>query len=241
MPLTISLVGSLAAHNATFDFNNLSGRLALMIFCKMALNTDLDLLSKNPEMSFSRLYNPFWRVTEKFDGTHNRFRAARSEIFRIIDEIVQERRKLRSSGALEYGKDFLSTLLDNPSLEDDEKLLRDTLVTLLFAARDNIQNVLGWSLYELERSPQWLEKMRDESRNHADVHSIQYKDLSCGRTLRSHLERNTLFIKQCSMKLCDFGQVFQRMLGEVMVTKGDYVLWSDFAMMRDEKVWGADA
>uniref|UniRef100_A0A0W0FBP4 Putative monooxygenase n=1 Tax=Moniliophthora roreri TaxID=221103 RepID=A0A0W0FBP4_MONRR len=264
MPLTVSLVESLAAHNATFDFNKLSGRLALMIFCKMALNNDLDLLSKTPEylvarnplmdavytmnsISSSRLYNPFWRVTEKFDGTHTRFRTARSEISKIIDEIVQERRKLHSSGALECGKDFLSALLDNPSLEDDQKLLRDTLVTLLFAARDNIQNVLGWSLYELGRSPQWLERMRNECRSHEDVHLIQYKDLS-KYPIHQAVFYETLRLwpgvpKNARRALADdvLPAIPDQGFQEVMVAKGDYVLWSDFAMMRNEKVWGADA
>ncbi|ESK97209.1 cytochrome p450 monooxygenase [Moniliophthora roreri MCA 2997] len=237
MPLTVSLVESLAAHNATFDFNKLSGRLALMIFCKMALNNDLDLLSKTPEylvarnplmdavytmnsISSSRLYNPFWRVTEKFDGTHTRFRTARSEISKIIDEIVQERRKLHSSGALECGKDFLSALLDNPSLEDDQKLLRDTL---------------------------WLERMRNECRSHEDVHLIQYKDLS-KYPIHQAVFYETLRLwpgvpKNARRALADdvLPAIPDQGFQEVMVAKGDYVLWSDFAMMRNEKVWGADA
>ena len=59
-------------------------------------------------------------------------------------------------------KDFLGALLRDTEVQEDPKALRETLVTLLFAGRDNVQNVLSWSVYELSQSPSWMEKMQAE-------------------------------------------------------------------------------
>ena len=73
--------------------------------------------------------------------------------------------------------DFLSALLEGPTY-NDPILIRDTLVVLLFAGRDNTQNSLAWSLHALMNSPHWIDRMRAEAKLHASHNEeLLYSDL----------------------------------------------------------------
>ncbi len=99
----------------------------------------------------------------------------------MVDELVHTRRneikraKFNTAGS---NGDYLSVLLQNPTYKDTI-MLRDILVTLLFAGHDNSQNALVWSLYALSHHPQWIDKMRKEAMEHNEKgHELHYADLS---------------------------------------------------------------
>ena len=74
--------------------------------------------------------------------------------------------------------DFLTALLQDPTF-DDPMLIRDILVTLLFAGRDNTQNVLAWGLYALMGAPEWVDRLRAEAEaNKIQGQELQYTDLT---------------------------------------------------------------
>lgn len=79
---------------------------------------------------------------------------------RYVDKIVHERQQQDWSGTQTF--DYLSQLLNNTEYNDPISV-RDTLVTLLFAGRDNTQNSLAWSMHALLRHPEWATRMRNEA------------------------------------------------------------------------------
>lgn len=82
------------------------------------------------------------------------------------------------------GGDFLASLLDSGLSDTD---IRDAIVTLFFAGHDNFLNVLGWSLHELSRAPEWLNRMREEAQStNSQGGVIGYADISV-RSLRAFL------------------------------------------------------
>ena len=108
--------------------------------------------------------NPFWKWTEKLTGADKEFDKARKYIFDIVDDIVTERRHEMETSPKEVTADYVSQLLmATDDSAKDALLIRDTLVTLLFAGRDNTHNSLNWSMHSLLRHPEWMEKMREEA------------------------------------------------------------------------------
>lgn len=69
-------------------------------------------------------------------------------------------------------------LLKDPAF-DDPVLIRDIMVTMLFAGRDNTQNVLAWALHSLMATPQWVERLREEAASNRDpIHEVAYSDVA---------------------------------------------------------------
>ncbi len=56
----------------------------------------------------------------------------------------------------------MTSFLQNPASKD-KIFLRNIMVTMLFAGRDNTSSSLAWSLYEMSRCPGWLQRMREEA------------------------------------------------------------------------------
>lgn len=130
-------------------------------------------------ISISRLFNPAWRVTEavshkiilicnlttfliniQLDGTRQRFGEAKRVLSTIIDELIQHHTSSERLPNLAE-TDYLTALLEDKK-EQDLDSVRDTLTTLFFAGKDSTQNAILWALYELIRSPQWIDLMREE-------------------------------------------------------------------------------
>ncbi|KZT10650.1 cytochrome P450 [Laetiporus sulphureus 93-53] len=263
MTLAHGLLHYAAKRDVTIDFNELCGRLVLAIFCKLALSLDMPLLTdasclSEPHVivenlhvlntiSSGRLPNPFWTITEKLDGRERRFKAARQQLFKVIEDIIKSRQDASDNGGTH--RDFLSTLLEEEDTTDLD-LMRDELVSLLFAGRDTTQNALIWSLHELSRSPAWFDKMREEAQmnalppNHAadpctrlqnyPIHlAVLYETLrlwpGVPKNGRSALRDDVL------------PAIPDRGYDPIRVGKGNFVAWSDWDMMKGEAIWGPDA
>ncbi|EGO28594.1 putative monooxygenase [Serpula lacrymans var. lacrymans S7.9] len=262
VPVAKELLTSAAKDGLEVDFDNFCGRIVLAIFCKTSMSVETNMLTSDPaclstpdrmmdavmtlnHISSGRLYDPLWQITEIFTGTRRAFNLVRSELYDIVNNIIQDRKM-----SCEDKGDFLSTLLSDSSLgAKDPDFLRDTLVTLLFASRDNTQNVLGWSLYEMSRKPEWFDKMREEA--------LALKDLDGEVTRYGELSKYHIHLavfyetlrlwpgvpKNARLALRDdvLPAIPEYGYGPVRISKGDYILWSDFSMMRNPKVWGSDA
>lgn len=126
-------------------------------------------------MSYIDVYSYFLQL----DGLGKRFRSSRQVCYSVIENMVKSRQAASVKNGGDKQQDFLGALLrDKVSKNSDSKTLRDTLVTLLFAGRDNVQNVLSWSLYELSRSPEWMERLRDEANKvRRTVGTLRYEEL----------------------------------------------------------------
>ncbi|KAH9920287.1 cytochrome P450 [Fomitopsis serialis] len=265
VPTVRSLLRTASLQNVAIDWKDLSGRLALSIFCKMAfdmptdmLTTELsclkqtnvlsDTLSTLSVITADRLFNPAWRLTERFDGTRNRFNAAKARLSAIVDDLIRDH---SSSGGFnaEESTDYLTALLASTG-EQDLSSTRDTLMTLFFAGRDSTQNAILWALYELTRSPGWITLMREElaSRPPKGADGIMtFGELQnypvhlavFFETLRlwPGLPKNARVATEDDV----LPAIPEKGLPAVKVNKGDFLLWSDMAMMRNEDIWGPDA
>ncbi|KAJ8454149.1 hypothetical protein ONZ45_g19418 [Pleurotus djamor] len=117
-------------------------------------------------------------------------------------------------------------------------------MTLLFAGRDNVQNALSWTLTELHKKPEWVQRLREESESlNPNDGVIPYEALN---TYHIHLAvvYETLRLwpgvpKNARLVLedCVFPAIPEWGLSELSLVRGDYLIWSDYDMMRNDKVW----
>ncbi|MFY1668898.1 cytochrome P450 [Plantactinospora sp. WMMB334] len=119
-----------------------------------------------------------------------RFRRARAELQRIVDELVRERTRDPS------GDDALSRLVVSTSGERDpavgRRRMRDELVTLLLAGHETTASTLGWTFHLLDRHPQVRERVRAEAREvlgdrlpeYEDLHGLRYTSMVVEEVMR---------------------------------------------------------
>jgi cytochrome P450 len=90
-----------------------------------------------------------------------RFRRARRDLQRVVDQLVAER------GADVGGDDVLSRLIVSTGREPDPRVgrqrLRDELVTLLLAGHETTASTLGWTFHLVDQHPEVRERLRDEA------------------------------------------------------------------------------
>jgi cytochrome P450 len=90
-----------------------------------------------------------------------RFRRARADLERIVDDLVARRDDV-------YGRDdVLSRLILSTGAEPDPRVrrqrLRDELVTLLLAGHETTASTLGWTLYLIDSHPEVRERLHAEA------------------------------------------------------------------------------
>ncbi|KAK0184460.1 cytochrome P450 [Armillaria mellea] len=259
----INLLHEADLTNTIIDWNDLCGRLALTTFFMMAFNRPTNMISKElsclqesdviadslyvlNKISANRLFNPLWSITDRLDGSWSAFHKAKSDLLAVIEALIAERLSLAANRETN-NQDYLDTLLQDRS-DAEMPAIRDTLMTLLLAGRDSTHNTLSWALYELLRVPHWIRRLREESSsNLASGQLLSYDLLS---NFPNHL---AVFYEMLRLwpglpknaRLATEDDILPPIpaanLPAVKIAKGDFVLWSDYDMMRSPEIWGAEA
>ncbi|KAI0363189.1 cytochrome P450 [Pilatotrama ljubarskyi] len=264
VPVTRELLRDASRKGTTIDWNDLAARMTLSILTLSSMDFDpgsitpdvsclqvkqslAEAIAVLNQSSSRRLFNPFWRWTELLTGERVRFNRARAHVRGLVDSLIKTRRAQLADRTDPVTNDWLSKLLEDKNF-DDPIFLRDILVVLLFAGVDNTQNSFAWSLYSLTQAPYWVGRMRDEAlKNRKAGHEVQYEDLTIYHIhLAVFYETIRLWPgipKNGRVALCDdvLPAVPTQGLPEVHLKKGDFILWSDYNIMRDEAVWGPNA
>lgn len=99
-------------------------------------------------------------------ATQRRFRRARRDLTRTVDELVADRASRLDEAA--PGDDAFARMILAARRHDDpavgRRLLREELVTLLLAGHETTASTLGWTLLLLARHPHVRDLLRDEAR-----------------------------------------------------------------------------
>ena len=122
---------------------------------------------------------------------HFRFRAAKRELARVVEDIVSKQGNTT-------GDDVLSRLLADLAEVDDPEVrrrrLHDELVTILLAGHETTASTLSWTWYELSRQPEIAERIRAEALaafgdglpQYEDLHRLPYTAMVIQETMRLH-------------------------------------------------------
>jgi enediyne biosynthesis protein E7 len=88
------------------------------------------------------------------------FRAAREDLRRIADELVEQ----RLANPVENGEDVLSRLIASGSAEGaSRERMRDELITLLLAGHETTASTLGWAFHLIDEHPEVAERLHAEA------------------------------------------------------------------------------
>ncbi len=113
------------------------------------------------ELAIRRVYRPFEKFWNRFDGRLRRFDRLKKEMDDRMYALIRERRADR-----EPPSDLLSMLLASTYPDTGEGMtdrqLRDELLTLYMAGHETSANALSWTLYLLAQHPEVVDKMRAE-------------------------------------------------------------------------------
>lgn len=156
-------------------------KLTLTIACRLFLGAQEDDQIQTLSHHFNQLVEGIQTIV-RWDSTltkYGRGQAARRKLEQHIYSVVTERRQRGSFNALRDTLDLLiaATDEDGRALSDAE-VVKQTL-QLLFGGHETLSKMLTWSVFELSRHPQWVERLRQE----------QFQVLGKGELVASHLRQ----------------------------------------------------
>ncbi|WP_128476053.1 cytochrome P450 [Halorussus pelagicus] len=171
-----------------FDVD-VSGRLDVVRAAAAALN-------ERGDASGASAFLPNWVPTRK----NRRFKRAMADFESMVDDLIAERRR---DGPDSYD-DLLSVLLDaegpdGTTMADD--VVRDQMVTFLFAGHETTALALTYAWHLLARNPDKLDRLRaeldaelgDRRAQMTDLHALDYTEQVVNETLRLYPPAHVLF------------------------------------------------
>ncbi|ORY63681.1 putative cytochrome P450 monooxygenase [Leucosporidium creatinivorum] len=243
-----------------FSLDALFFRFTLNSFADLAFGVDVGALSTESDepvpfaaaFDFAqsilalRFTNPFWKITERFSGQAKAMEEASKVLddfaFKIIDERVKQgkgdiKKEQKDEVA---GLDLLSlcmALRDENGQPMSRRALRDAVLNLIIAGRDTTAQALSWTMFHLLTRPEFIDPIRTEVEELGVIDYDSYKNLHQTNAVFSEgLRLHPSVPKAAWQALGD-----DVLPGGLRIEKGDFVLWSDLMMGRDEEVWGEDA
>ncbi|GAA5933384.1 uncharacterized protein JCM15063_001301 [Sporobolomyces koalae] len=260
MEKLMTIIGRHADSGEVFDLSELFFRFTLSSFSEMAFGSNFGALSTETDkpVPFAKAFdygqvvmnrrftNPFWNVTEWFDGTRAKMNAANKVMDTFAYKVIQEREEMgrgNFTGAQKKeaaDKDLLSlymALRDENGQPMNRTALRDALMNLIIAGRDTTAQALSWTFFRLILHPELIDPIRKEGDEIGQIDYDSYKSLV--QTIAAFNEGLRLHPSVPKNGWEALGD--DHIPNGPRIEKGDMVFWSDWAMGRDKSVWGPDA
>jgi len=135
---------------------------------------------------------------------------------------------------------MLRFLVDMRGADIDNKQLRDDLMTMLIAGHETTAAVLTWSLFELTRNPECMEKIQKEIDEvvgdrvpvYEDIKKMKYLRLVIAETLRMY-PQPPLLIRRCRTQ----DELPAGGGREATVIRGMDIFIAIYNLHRDERFW----
>ncbi|RUP47940.1 cytochrome P450 [Jimgerdemannia flammicorona] len=257
-----AVLSTLAASDDPIDLQDLFHRLTLDSFSQIAFSCRLESLqgaaacsdaswghsfSESQRIVSRRLFDPLWWFKEKTGKDNVELKKHLEVVDALVYRIIEERRGEVGDGEEVQGEDLLSRFMRYRDEDTGEALsnteLRDWVVNMTIAGRDTTATGLSWAIYRLAQNPTVLSKLRAELATHlphdrtTEITHEMLADLVY--THACYLESLRLHPSiPANMKMC----VRDTFLPDgTPVHKGNWLLWSTYAMGRMESIWGPDA
>ncbi|MED6161603.1 hypothetical protein PIB30_062375 [Stylosanthes scabra] len=167
-------------------------------------------------------------------GSEKKLREALCMINVLAKEVIRQRRKMGFCGQKDLLSRFMSTV-------NDDKYLRDIVISFLLAGRDTVASALTSFFWLLAKHPEVETKIRDDAKNvigtemevtrFEELQKLQYLEAATYESMR-------LFPPiQFDSKFCVEDDVLP---DRTWVKGGTRVTYHPYAMGRLEEIWGKD-
>ncbi|CAN4100755.1 unnamed protein product [Withania somnifera] len=238
---------------AVFDLQDVLRRFSFDTICKFSFGMDpgclklslpvsdlqvaFDLASKLSAERAMTISPLVWKIKRVLNiGSEKKLKEAIKLVDILAKEVINHKRK----NVFSSQNDLLSRFMRNM---DDDKLLRDIVVSFLLAGRDTVASALTTFFWLLGQHPQVIDKIRAESSrimgkkgkttlaNFEEIREMHYLTAALHESIR-------LFPPvQFDSKFC---QEDDTLPDGTFVAKGTRVTYHPYAMGRMESIWGQD-
>ncbi|GMI16534.1 hypothetical protein TrLO_g10791 [Triparma laevis f. longispina] len=256
--------------SSTVDMQDMFFRMTIDVFASIAFGVELDsILSDKPHpfavafdevqnLSQKRFRDPIWRWKRNLQLTdaERRIRKGCKTMKDFAMEVIHSKRREASNNE-SMGPDLLSRFLDTKNPLDGEapgdNELRDIVMNFMIAGRDTTACALSWTLYELAKNPEVCVKVVEEiqqvcnggdaaasrSRTFSDA---EYSYENIGNLTYTHAVAMEVLRLHPSVPVdIKFAVKADKLPDGTFIPAGSSVLYSPYAMGRNEKIWGVDA
>ncbi|XP_072980676.1 cytochrome P450 94C1-like [Typha angustifolia] len=233
-----------ADEDVILDLQDVFRRFAFDNICKISFGVDPGCLHLSLPMSeFAAAFDKAsmlsaWRATATVPavwqikrflnvGSERELREAIGLVNRLAEEVIRQRRKLGFASSHDLLSHFMGSV-------DDDRLLRDIVVSFLLAGRDTVASALTCFFKLLSQNPAVASAIRDEIRRVGGEKpkEMHYLHAAIYESMR-------LFPPvQFDSKFCLADDVLP---DGTPVVKGTRVTYHAYAMGRMEELWGEDA
>ncbi|CAH2051476.1 unnamed protein product, partial [Thlaspi arvense] len=246
-----------SAAGKLIDLQYIFERFGLDSICELAFSVDSACLGEDEVREFMHAFDTastltaqrfqssvsfWWKIKKKLDiGSERLLRESMVTVHKFADDIV--RKKMIDQGRSESEKeDFLSRLISNEEMNSPE-LLRDIVVSFIFAGRDTTSSALSWFFWLLSTHPEVENKIIEELKSirartgkrvgegygFEDLKLMNYLHAALTETMRLYplVPVNTLSCVEDSV-----------LPDGTFVGKDWVVEYNAYAMGRMESIWG---
>ncbi|KAI8141325.1 cytochrome P450 [Fennellomyces sp. T-0311] len=246
-----------AVNGTAIDFHDVMHKFTLDSFVLLGFGKQLDSLLSKEKVPFAASFDICQKVcsdrfADPFTDFYDSLKIFKPGSMRVKDHIkiiddfayslINERREQLARGE-EY-KDLLSRFMAarNPQGEPlSDKELRDTVLNFIIAGRDTTAQALSWGFYLLMLHPHIEKKLLEEISQHIpqdrDLDAPEYYE-----TIKKMTYANAVLYEVLRLypSVPSNGKVALKddvLPDGTPVKKGDFVLWSPYAMGRSDRVW----
>ncbi|CAL0304025.1 unnamed protein product [Lupinus luteus] len=233
------------------DLQDILRRFSFDVTCKFSFGTDpACLLPSLPSSNFAEAFDLaskisaergmaalpiIWKMKRFFKiGSEKKLSEAINVINDLAYDIIKQRRKMGFASK----KDLLSRFMG--SVSDDDKYLRDIVISFLLAGRDTVSASLAGFFTILSKNPKVEELIREEVNRVNPVQEYPtFDELRQMHYLNAAIHESIRLFPpvQNDSKFAEEDDVLP---DGTVVKKGDRVSYHPYAMGRMENIWGLD-
>ncbi|CAJ1968663.1 unnamed protein product [Sphenostylis stenocarpa] len=248
----VPLLHASTRNGVVLDLQDVFRRFSFDSICRFSFGLDPKCLERSLPMSefaicfdlASKLsaeramaVSPYvWKVKRFFNvGSEKRLREAVIVINMLAKEVIKQRREMGFSEKKDLLSRFMSTV------HDDDKYLRDIVVSFLLAGRDTVASALTSFFYLLGKHPEVESEIRVEADRvigpHEDLTSFEVLKQLHYLQAATHESMRLFPPIQFDSKFCLEEDVLP---DGTKVESGTRVTYHPYAMGRLEEIWGGD-
>jgi cytochrome P450 len=150
------------------------------------------------------------------------------EMHQWAEQVINDRRADSSSP-----DDMITALLNSESADDPPNLIRDEVLTFLFAGHETTALTLAFALWYLSQHPEVAARARSEAKSVLDGEQPTFAHLS-ELSYTEQVVRESMRLRPASWAIFREAKV-ESPLGNRRVREGDYVLLPQWALHRDSR------
>lgn len=231
------------------DFNEEMARLTLEIVGKSLFSVDLTREAETVGTAFTAVNRQFreysshpfgiWLMNMTWLPRTRRFMRNVALLDKVVNGIVEERRRLRAARTGGEAGDLLYLLMDARDEESGEGMsdrqLRDEVMTLMLAGHETTSNALTWAVYLLSQHPEVRSRLEEEVDRVLAGRTPTFEDVA-------HLSYTTMVLEE-AMRLYPPAYAVTRVtveedvVGGLHVEKGAIITISPYLTHRHPAFW----